>query len=190
MQATGVFDINNEIKWAVFKKWQEEGIASASADTSAKVTGAWSQSIPSTQTQFMNLSFLTRVAHGWQSMKANLWKKPFNPLPDSSLDITSFEKCSLLFNEDVIKFCSQNGIVHECFKYHNIFIETFKNIQEITITVSHDYELPDYSKINFVLTLSDEIENVLKYEDEFKCKVRQEIDREKRRYFIYNYILI
>lgn len=190
MQATGIFDVNNAIKRTVFQKWQEEDIADASPDTSAKIMGIWSQATASTQTQLINPSFLTKVADGWQSIKNYLLENPFNPLPDSSHDITSFEKRSLLFNEDVIKFCSQSGIVTECFKYHDIFIDTFKNLQGITITVSHDYELPDYAKINFVLTLSDEIENVLKYENEFRCKIRQEIDRGKRRYFTYNYILI
>jgi|GEM_PF-3628920 len=190
MQVTGVFDINNAIKWAVFKNWQEENIASVSPDTSAKIMGGWSHATASNQTQLVNPSFLTKVADGWQSIKFHLWENPFNPLPDSFLDISSFEKCSLLFNEDVIRFCSQSGIVSECFKYYNTFIETFKNVQGITITVSHDYELQDYAKINFVLTLSDEIESVLRYENEFKCKIRQEINREKRHYFTYNYILI
>jgi hypothetical protein len=190
MHVTEVFDINDQIKWAVYKKWQEEDIASTSADTYAKVKGVWSQSIPSNQTQFLNPSLLIKVAEGWQTIKDYLWKNPFNPVPDSSLDITSFEKCSLLFNEDVLRFCSENGILPECFKYHKAFIETFKYIQGITITVSHDYELPDYSKINFVLILVDEIENVLRYEDEFKKKIRKEINGEKRRYFTYNYNLV
>jgi hypothetical protein len=189
MQVTGVFDINNEIKLAVFKKWHEEDIASASADTSSKVTG-WTQALSSTQTQALNPSFLNKVAEGWQTIKSHLWARPFITLPDSSLDITSLERCSLLFNEDVLRFCSENGISRECLSYYKAFIETFQNIQGITVTISHDYELPDYAKINFVLTLADEVENVIRHEDEFKSKIRREIDREKRRYFIYNYILV
>jgi hypothetical protein len=190
MQVTEVFDVNNEIRCAVFKKWQERDITSASSDTSAKVTGVWSQGMASTQAQALNVSFLSKVAEGWQLMEDHLLEKPFNPLPDSSLDFTSFEKCSLLFNEDVIKFCAQSGIVRECLQYHKIFLDTFKHIKEITVTISHDYELPDYQKINFILTLSDEIDNVLGCEDIFKRRIRQEIGSEKRRFFTYNYNLI
>lgn len=188
MQLTGVFDINNELKWAVFKKWQEENLASASADTVSKVTG-WTQVAVSTQTQAINPTFLNKVAEGWQAIKSHLWARPFNPMPDSSVDVSSLDKCSLFFNEDVLRFCSEKGISRECLKYYKAFIDTFQNIQRITVSISHDYELQDYAKINFVLTLADEIDNVLRNEDEFKSRIRREIDREKRRFFIYNYIL-
>jgi hypothetical protein len=188
--ATEIFDISNEIKMAVYSNWQEGNIVSTLLDTSSNVTGLWSQFVHTTQTQFIDPSLISRIAEGWQSIKDKIWEKPFNLLSHSSLDLTSFEKCSLLFTEDVIKFCSKHDILPECLKYHKFFIETFKNIQNITITISDDFELADYQKISFVLTISDEIDNILKYEDDFKNRIKHNIDREKRRYFIYNYNLI
>jgi hypothetical protein len=92
--ATEIFDISNEIKMAVYSNWQEGNIVSTLLDTSSNVTGLWSQFVHTTQTQFIDPSLISRIAEGWQSIKDKIWEKPFNLLSHSSLDLTSFEKCS------------------------------------------------------------------------------------------------
>ena len=190
MSATDVSDITNDIKRAVYNNWQKDDIGSTSLDTSPNAQGKWSNFLPSNQTRLSNPDLIGKVAQEWQFINDKFPQNHFNSLPNTSPYLTLFEKCSLLLTEDVSKFCSQYGIISECYKYHKLFMETFKNIRGITVTVSCDYEISDYKKISFVLTLCDEIDNVLKYEGDFKSRIRQEIDREKRKYFTYNYNLI
>lgn len=189
--ATEVFDISNEIKRAVYNNWHGGNIGSTFIDnTYPKVIGFREEIFHSTQMQHINMPLILRIADEWRLFADRIWQKPFDPLPLSSLDLTSFEKCSLLFTEEIIEFCSNHDILSECLKYHKYFVETFKNIQNITVSVSDDHELSDYRKLCFLITLSDDIDNVLKYENDFKNKIRRDIEKEKRRYFIYNYNLI
>lgn len=112
--------------------------------------------------------------------------------PTTALSDPLAENCSLLFSEknEVLCFCSENDIYHECCKYYGLFLETFKHIQQIDISISEDPEIPDYRHISFILTIADSVENVLQYEDIFKKKLRNSVDKEKRQHFVYNYNLI
>jgi hypothetical protein len=100
------------------------------------------------------------------------------------------ELCSLLFTEEVLEFCSKHNIYHEYCKYHSLFLESFNHIQKIDVCISEDPEIPDYCHVCFILTIGDSIENVLRYEDNFRKKIRESIEKEKQQYFIYNYNLV
>ncbi|MBI5666249.1 MAG: hypothetical protein HZC49_14330 [Nitrospirae bacterium] len=130
---------------------------------------------------------------------ANNWTQFENDMsriyPTESMSITSFtnvlnENCSLLFSGEVLDFCSKENVFHECCKYHSLFLETFRNIQKIDVFVSEDPEIPDYRHVSFLLTISDSIENILQYENNFNKKLRNFVDKEKRLHFVYNYNLI
>lgn len=126
---------------------------------------------------------------------ADNWNETQQMYPEELAQTTSFtdplsENCSLLFSEEVLGFCSKNNVFHECCKYYGLFQETFKHIQNIDILISEDPEIPDYRQISFILTVADSIEHVLQYEDIFREKLRNCVEKEKRQYFVYNYILI
>ncbi len=129
------------------------------------------------------------------SKVANDWNEAQQIYPVESAQTTTFtdplsENCSLLFSEEVLGFCSKNNIYHECCKYYSLFLETFKHIQKIDISISEDPEIPDYRHVSFILTINDSIENVLQYEDIFKKRVRESIEKEKQQHFVFNYNLV
>jgi hypothetical protein len=186
---TEVISIKDKTKEAVYHNWQTNDIITINLDTLPKKGTLWGVIINSTYAELINTSLISRVARNWQLID-KIWEKPFDVLSLSSITSTTLEKCFLLFTSEVLEFCSKHNILSECYKYHKTFVETFKNIKNITVFISEDYEISNYRKVSFILAISDSIENVLNYEDEFRKKLRKEIPIEKRQYFVYNYNLI
>ncbi|MBM4141906.1 MAG: hypothetical protein FJ242_10605 [Nitrospira sp.] len=136
-------------------------------------------------------SIFSKVANDWRRYEQDV----VQTLPVATTSLTTFtdplkESCSLLFTEKILEFCSKHNIYRECCVYYTLFLENFKHIQNVDISISEDPEIPNYQKVCFVLTIADSIENILRYEDEVRKKIRKEIQKEKRQNFIYNYNLI
>lgn len=139
----------------------------------------------------IQVSLISIMAKNWNQYEKDMDQiYPTESTSHTSLTDPLSENCSLLFPEDVLDFCSKNDVFHESCKYNSLFRETFKHIQQINIYISEDPEIPDYRHISFILTIADSIENVLQYEDVFKKKLRNSVDKEKRQHFVYNYNLI
>lgn len=133
-------------------------------------------------------SVISRVASDWLEYEKGITQTQFV----TSQALSTFtdplkESCSLLFTEDILNFCSKHDIYHECCKYYTLFLDSFKNIQKIDISISLDPEIQDCQHIRFILSISDSVENVLKYEDDFRDKLDKEISPDKRQFFVYNY---
>jgi len=76
---------------------------------------------------------------------------------------TSTSKITLpLFSEEVNDFCIKHNITNECIRFYELINETFINIDDISVSVSEDYEIENFQDINFIITLSDEIDNILR----------------------------
>lgn len=134
---------------------------------------------------------VSRVANDWAEYEKGITQtQSITSLPNTTLTDTLKESCALLFTEEILNFCSKHDIYHECCKYHSLFVERFNYIQKIDVLISEDPEIPDYQKICFVLTIADSIKNVLGHEDDFRNRLDNEIDVEKRQFFAYSYNLI
>lgn len=75
-----------------------------------------------------------------------------------------------LFSEEVNNFCIKHDIVNECIRFYELIKETFKDIKSISVSVIEDYEIENYQHISFIIDIDDEIDNVLRLEDELMEK--------------------
>ncbi|MDP3048256.1 MAG: hypothetical protein Q8N12_02355 [Thermodesulfovibrionales bacterium] len=133
-------------------------------------------------------SIISKVTDDWREYEKGITQTQFITSPA----LTTFtdplkESCSLLLTEDILNFCSKYDIYYECCKYYTLFLDSFKHIQKIDISISIDPEIQDCHHVSFILSISDSVENVLKYEDDFRDRLDKEISPDKRQFFVYNY---
>jgi len=95
-----------------------------------------------------------------------------------------------VFSEEVNNFCIKHNIVNECIRFYELITETFKNIDEMTVYVSEDYEIEDYQHVSFIIDINDEIDNILRLEGELMDKRVQEFEIDKMQYFTFNVNII
>lgn len=128
------------------------------------------------------------LADAWKVFMLGL---PLTMVPPYPIGIPNasgiYEYCEVLFSGEVMEYCMQQGLLAAAYRYHDLIKKTFRNIQNITITVAHDPEIEGYTKLRFLVTLSDTAEDVLEQESAFKRRVREVIASDLRPFFLLRY---
>ena len=91
----------------------------------------------------------------------------------------------------VVDFSVDNGVpIADIVQYYGIINKTFTQIAEVSVTLSSDYEIENYTKIRFSLKSKCSVDEMLECETEFKKTVRSLISRESRANFILTYQIV
>jgi hypothetical protein len=87
-------------------------------------------------------------------------------------------------DKEIVDFCTQKIILSDVGIYYTLIFEVFQNVKDVKITLESDYEIENFKSIRFDVKITDEIENILEREDEFKRKIRKIISKDARMNFI------
>ncbi|TET15068.1 MAG: hypothetical protein E3J82_01270 [Candidatus Thorarchaeota archaeon] len=93
------------------------------------------------------------------------------------------------FDPKAVEFCEKEELLDSLRVVRHLIEESFEGIESINIEYRVDPEIAGYERICFSVTVSGEPSRVLEYESRFRNRLRQEVPREERKFFLLSYEL-
>ena len=93
-------------------------------------------------------------------------------------------------SEEVKRFCSEHGLEDTIYNYTNIICNVFKNVTRITLSIVSDPEIEDMEKIKLNISIKEDIETMLRLDEEAFMAINDIILEKHQDYFVKTYEIV
>ncbi|KHE93931.1 MAG: hypothetical protein K8F52_04975 [Candidatus Scalindua rubra] len=93
-------------------------------------------------------------------------------------------------SEEVKRFCKEHGLEKTIYSYSKIVCDVFKNVARITFSIASDPEIEEREKIKLNICLKEDIDTILKLDEELFKAIEDGISDKDKDYFVTTYEII